>query len=254
MTVFNLVRASAGYTPPTWAGGTDAEIVEALQMHYNGEIDLTDYWSVGDERVVSMEFSNTSGVTSYHDAQDVTFVIMNVGGKTLSDGVTECAFIVGQKDSLDVTDAMCTSANASHGYGWKDTDIRTFCNGNYYNAIPSSLRSIFKEHQNITAQSCSSQYTATSTDYFALPALTEVTGGSTYVCSNEATALSQFDYYATSSNRIKTRGGTADTWWTRSVYYDSSYNYQQGVYIDSSANVKKVVQTNQTGIAPFGVI
>lgn len=233
------------YTPPTWSGGTDAEIVEALEKHYNGEIDLTEYWSVGDERTVSLSAMSATGVGESHVAQDVVFVLMNVGGKYLSDGVTECAFVVGQKSCLSETGAMHSSS--STGIAWHNCLRRTWCNDVYYNAIPSTLRSIFQQHLNITG-TAGSTATTTVTDYFALPSEKEILGYTSYANSTAESSLSQFSYYATSSNQSK-----GVSYWTRSRR--SSSSSARFVYFSNSSNATSYSSMNTAiGIAPFGVI
>ena len=122
--------SSTEYVPPSWSDGTDEEIVEALEKHYAGEIDLTEYWSVGDERTVSLSsMGEMSPLTDTHAAQDVVFVLSNVGGKYLADGVTECAFQVDQKNCLLETGRMHNFS--SNSGGWRDCHRRTWCNSIY---------------------------------------------------------------------------------------------------------------------------
>lgn len=47
----------------TWAGGTDEEIASMIQAHRDGIIDLTDYWSVDDTRVVE-NLNPSSSITA----------------------------------------------------------------------------------------------------------------------------------------------------------------------------------------------
>ena len=57
------------------------------------------------------------------------------------------------------------------------------------------------------------------TDYLFLPAEKEIFGSATYSRSEEAAALTQYQYYAshnTANDRKKLRDGTAKTWWLRS--------------------------------------
>ena len=252
--IINLNRKPVAepYTPPTWAGGTDAEIVEALNKHYAGEIDLTQYWSVGDERTVSLSAMSATGVSESHVAQNVTMVLMNVGGKTLNtsiNGHTECAFIVGQKNGLDETGYM-NSTNTNSG-GWNGCARRTWCNSVYKNAIPSTLVGIFKEHKNKAGLGGgSSSGTQEVVDTFALPAEVEVFGSTTYSVSGEGT---QFKYYETSVNRVKKLGdsGSATYWWERSPYAGGGVSFCR-VSSDGSSN--GYVASTTYAIAPFGVI
>ncbi len=224
-----------------------------------GEINLADHWSVGDERTIHLSAMAATGVGESHVAQDVTFVLMNVGGKTLStptaSGRTTCSFIVGQKNGL------ANGTTGEYGYmnsistnsgGWNGCARRTWCNSIYYNVIPSSIRSIFKKYKNITADG-ELTTTATSEDFFALPAEKEVFGRNSYANITAENSLTQFTYYATSSNRIKKCGdlGSAGYWWERSPSSSSSTAFcivdSGGYGDDSGANSTKL-------LAPFGCI
>ena len=238
----------------TWAGGTDEEIANMVAAADAGIINLTDYWAVGDERQVSLSTMSATGVDESHASQTVTFVLMNAGGKTLANatpsGRTECSFIVGMKNGLAEKGYM-NSSDTNSG-GWEACARRTWCNDVFRNAIPSTLRNIFKQHLNVTA-SGSSSTTATSTDYFALPAEKEIFGAVTYANSTAEANLTQFEYYKTSSNRIKKAGdsGSAYYWWERSPYsgYSLSFCY---VYSDGSANYDGASIASL--LAPFGCI
>ena len=253
MPIYNMVRkGSHRYEPPTWAGGTDAEIVEALGKHYAGGIDLTKYWNVGDERVVSLSAMSATGVNESHAAQDATFVIMNVGGKTLADGTTECAFIVGMKDCLNETNGYMNSINTNAG-GWDSCARRTWCNSVFYNAIPSTLRPIFKQHLNRTANGGADATAGVdSVDYFSLPAEYEVRGEYAFSNSQYETGLKIFEYYNTVLNRMKkTTSGSSTSYWTRSPYFS---NTGQIVYFLTTGSSARSNASYGGGLSPFGVI
>ena len=84
----------------SWSDASDADIVKMVQAADEGKINLADYWNVGDERVVHLSAMEATGVDESHAEQNVTFVLMNAGGKMLANGQTECSFIVGIKDGL----------------------------------------------------------------------------------------------------------------------------------------------------------
>lgn len=234
---------------PSWSSGSDADIIEALQMHYNGGIDLHDYWSVGDERTIHLSAMEATGVGEAHDAVDLTFVLMNAGGKTLSDGTTECAFVVGVKEALYPGGYM-NSTNTNTG-GWRDCARRTWCNSVFYNAISSTIKSIFKQFKNKSGTGGgSSSGTYDTTDYFALPAEIEVFGATTYSVAGEG---AQFKYYETAANRIKLRTDTqaAGGWWERSPLSGYS-NIFCNVNTSGSADFSNA--SAAIGLSPFGCI
>ena len=243
------------YEVPSWSTGTDAEITEALQKHYAGEINLHDYWNVGDERTVSLSAMEATGVGESHIAQTITMVLMNKGGKTLSDGTTECAFIVGQKDCLNEKGYInSTSVNA---YGWDQCDRRTWCNSVYRNSLPSTLVGIFKQFRNQTGKGSVAYNTlVTSIDYFALPSEIEVQGTVYGATSGEGT---QFKYYETESHRKKdiinnpSYYDHGTYYWTRSPYIKATYNSDFCAIAWNTSDMHYSA-TNNVGLAPFGCI
>lgn len=250
------------YEKPTpvvkpFATATDAELADMLQAHYDGLIDLhtEEGWEVGAERTVRLGAMSATGVGETHVEQDVTMVLMNKGGKTLSDGTTECAFIVGQKNLLanNVTTpeyGYMNSTNTNTG-GWKNSARRTWCNSVYYNAIPSGFKALLKEFTNQSGLGNSSTSGVEDTlDYCALPAEVEVFGSQTYSVAGEG---AQFKYYETSANRIKKAGdsGSADVWWERSP---SSGNSTLFCRVNSGGSAYGGNASSTYGLAPFFVI
>lgn len=208
------IKNNSGPKMVTWADGTDEEIVAMLEAHYNGDIDIHDYWTVGDERVVNLSAMAATGVGETHAAQSVTLVLSNAGGKYLADEVTECAFQWDQKNCLLETGYM--NASDTNTGGWKNSARRTWCNNVYYNAIPATLRPIFKQHKNLSGLGNSSTSgVERTTDYVALRAEIEIFGTRSFSVEDEG---SQVTYYQTSANRIKNLGdaGSSSAWWERS--------------------------------------
>lgn len=253
------------YIPPFWSTGTDAEITEALQKHYAGEIDLTEYWSVGDERTIHLSAmdGNWNGGSSgeSHVDQDATFVIMNVGGKTLANSInghTECAFIVGMKDMLT------TGSTYEEGYmnprgtnagGWNECARRTWCNNVFYNAIPASIRHIFKQHINKTSNGRTNHsQIISSVDYFAFTSEKEIFNTTTYANATAEADNTQWEYYKTAANRIKYRApnGNPYYWWERSPNTDNDYRFCV-VLTNGSPDFGNSASVPH-GISPFGCI
>lgn len=233
-----------------WAAGTDAEIASMVEAADKGLITLSDYWTVGDERSVSLSAMAATGVGESHAAQTAKFVLMNAGGKDLvtatESGRTTCSFVVGLKDCLNERGYM--NSSDTNANGWDGCARRTWCNSVFRNAIPSALRGIFKQHKNKASAGSGSSTIKTSNDYFALPAEIEVFGTRSYSASGEG---SQFKYYETASNRIKNVNGSAAYWWERSPY--SGYSTRFCIaYSDGSADYLNA--SNTRGLAPFGCI
>jgi len=232
----------------TWKYGTDEELADMLEAHYNGDINIHDYWSVGDERIVHLSAMSATGVGESHVAQDVTMVLMNEGGKTLANGKT-CAFVVGQKNFLangtTLEGGYMNSSNTNTG-GWKGSARRTWCNETYYNAIASGFKALLKQFINKSGiGGGSSSGTENTTDWTALAAEFEVFGSTTCSVFGEG---SQFKYYETSANRIKNVNGSALPWWERSPRSGDSYSF---CFVTYGGDSDRYSANANYGLAPF---
>lgn len=256
----------------SWAEAPDEVIVAMVQAADRGEIDLADYWSVGDERQVQLSAMAASGSNDYgswavgesHVAQTVTLVLMDTGHYTLKTPVkdknkntrTVCSFVVGQKNMLangtTREDGYMNGSNLNSG-SWNSCDRRSWCNAAYRAAIPSTLRSVFKQFEVKTIATPNGSTMQTADDYFALFAEKEVFGSASYSNNTEASNLSQITYYAKSANRIKKAGnaGSASGWWERSPMYDSQYSFG---FVKSGGGAGFNNAGVNLGLAPFGVI
>lgn len=242
--------------PVTWANGSDSEIVDMVAAADAGKIKLSDYWAVGDERTVTLGSMAATGVGESHNSESVTFVLMNVGGKTLSSG-KECNFVVGLKNCLSTTGYM-NSSDTNSG-GWDKSARRTWCNSVFYNAVPSSFKGIFKQFKNKTGLYESQSTLSETTDWFALPAAKEVypsydhASNTWFSTTTEWNALNGFSYYNTSANRVKKLGnsGSAQWYWLRSPYACDSGNFCS---IHSDGNANYYSASSARGLAPFGCI
>ena len=253
------------YTPPTWADGTDEEIAEAVAKADAGEIDLTDYWSVGDERTVGLSAMSATGdtfdVNETHAAQDVTFVIMNVGYNVTDVDNSNVNFVVGLKNSLNTSGVMnqskvmngSSATNAINYGGWNNSARRKWCNSIFYASFPDTIKDIFKLFRTKTANGGSSNYTGiqTSQDRFALFAEKEVFGSKTYCRDEELSQLNQINYYTTATNRIKQTNGSNNYWWERSPYGSDTKGF---CCVNGSGSTYRFDANNTCGIAPFGCI
>lgn len=242
-----------------WATGTDAEIAEMVAAADAGLINLADYWAVGQERKVNLSEMAATGVGESHAKQTVTMVLMHEGGYKLANGKT-CSFVVGQKNGLTETGYM-NSADTNSG-SWNGCARRNWCNSVYYNSFPEALKPIFKKFKTITAEVYNGTSLQTSEDMFALPAEREIFGegygyaGNGYSNDTEAACkdLVQFEYYKTTTNRIKKAGdaGSAGAWWERSPHQNSAAIFCR-VNSDGGADYSDASLT-YLSLAPFGCI
>ena len=238
----------------TWHDGTDAEIAALLDAHYNGEIDLHDYWTVGDERTVHLNAMAASYTTDVNEAQDIVLVLTNAGGKTLVDGVTECCFQVDQKDCLKAANGQGMTTVTSQSY-WKECMRRYWCNNVYRQAFPEELQPIFKQFLNPSLDYENDSFViSTVEDYFALRAKNEISG---IEVGNYAQEGNQATYYSSVSNRLKYKGSEKAVYYTRSATLskDRQYHTYNSITDLWSTGAGYIASTSDGyGIAPFGVI
>lgn len=230
-----------------WSTGTDEQIAAMVAAADAGEIVLSDYWSAGDTRTVQLSAMEKSNVVESHAAQSVQFVLSDPGHFTLASG-KPCNFVVIQKDCLKESGFM--NLQKTNKGGWNDCKRRKWCNSVYRNAIPASLRGIFKQFTTYAANGDGSGSTA-STDYFALFSEKEIFGSTEYANSTAEAQNSQLDYYKTSSNRIKRIINNAQAWWERSPCTGFGDRYCS---VNSSGVAGWRYSPYGCGIAPFGCI
>ena len=230
-----------------WSTGTDEQIAAMVAAADAGKIVLSDYWSAGDTRTVQLSAMAADGVGESHAAQSVEFVLTDPGHYTLANG-KPCSFVVLQKDCLNEGGVM--NSQATNSGGWNSCPRRTWCNSVYRDAIPSSLRGIFKQFKVRTANGTGSN-AIDSTDWFSLFSDKEIFGSTNYANSSAESQNTQLDYYKTSSNRIKKVNGSADSWWDRSPDSILS-NLFCNVTYDGSASSD--FADSFYGLAPFGCI
>ena len=251
----------------TFASATDDEIANMVSLADAGEIDLeTDCgWIVGQEHQVSLSAIAASGtydgvswsVGESQSAQTITLVLMHRGLYELVNPVLDkqgqtrntCSFVVGIKDCLEAKGYM-NSTNTNIG-SWNGCARRNWCNGGFREAIPGTLRSVFKQFKTITAETYNGSTNQTSYDYFAFVAEKEVFGAASYSNPTEAAALTQFTYYETSANRIKKWDGNDNVWRGRSPYSGASTDF---CYINHLGSADHGNSTYNVAMSPFGCL
>ena len=247
-----------------WTSGTDDDVLKMVNLADIGVIDLTDYWSVGDIRSVPLSAMSATGVGESHSAQTVEMVLMHANpskytyGTIPSSGRTKPFFIYGQKNCLATVGYM-NSSDTNSG-SWHGCARRTWCNNVYRNAVPAYLKTITKQVSFITAAIYNSNTNQISWDYFFLPATKEIIGGTAttagsdtgYSNLTEFNALEQWTWYATATNRIKTRSGVgANPWWLRGPACTLNSIF---CYVDVNGNCNGYYASSTYGLAPCGCI
>ena len=232
----------------SWADGTDEEVAAMVAAADAGKLNLSDYWHEGDERTVRLSYMTAAGgVSDSHVAQSVQFVLTDPGHYTLANG-KPCNFVVLQKDCLKETGVM--NSHGTNRGGWNNCPRRTWCNSVYRNAIPATLRGIFKQFKVRTANGSGSGVTE-STDWFSLFSENEIFGSTTYSNVSAEANNTQLNYYKDASNRVKRVNGNASYWSERSPNSGRSDRFCSVTY---SGIADWYYAYISCGLAPFGCI
>ena len=261
-----ILGGSSQIEVPTFADGTDAEIAAALQAHYNGDIDIADYWTVGDKRTIHLNAMSATGVSESHHADDYEFVIIGIKHDDLTtpiNGVTKAAITV-QLDRIlykNTTDNSYSSSYPSAadegGYmnssdtnvgGWTSCARRTWCNSVFFGALPATTQSMIKNVDKKTSAGNQSSTINTDNDDVFLLSEIEIFGT---VTQSKAGEGSQYSYFTTGTNIYKKpseESYNSARWWERSPSKSNAARFchvSTGGDSSSTANA-----TGLTGLAP----
>ena len=165
---------------------------------------------------------------------------------------TACGFVVEFADIVENRQMNSTDTNAG---GWRDSAMRTYANGAFFNNLPEDLRNVIKATKVVSGHgSKTGETNFTSTDKIYLLSTKEVWSDGVY--NDTATGSTrQLDYYAnnnvTTSNysgAIKNYSGSAAWWWLRAANSRSRADF---LSVLSSGN-RGITAANVTsgGVAP----
>ena len=138
--------------------------------------------------------------------------------------------------------------------GWSECARRTWCNDVFRQAIPASIRGIFKQFKWKQGKGGgNSSGILETTDFFGLAPEKAVFGSATYSQTDEAALYTQWDWYKASTNRIKKLGdnGSADSWQECSPISSNPYGFCR---VSSNGSTNYSNASRAFGLAPFGCI
>ena len=234
MLIFHYMPCSTGISLTTWSDGSNEEIANMINAADNNELNLSDYWSIGQERIVRLDAINTGYTSSdtvkagllSQPAQDVILVLMDNSYNN-----NNINFVVGQKNCLTEIGYIGSSNTISFHY-WNGCGLDHTINRYYFSALPVQLRTKIKLIK-VPCLSNYNNYSQTDVDErITLFSLNEV-GGPGYSMTAEGSLV---QYYKTASNRIKKRGmsNVDTTWLTRSVKSSDSPYYFCSISADAT--------------------
>ncbi len=229
MAVISRLPQSGGGKCVSWEHGEWEDIAAMLEKHYNGEIDISDYWSVGNARKVTMSAIASAYGLEAQSEQELELVIMDFSKISLTSAIgdrTKSAMVVGLRSCLSTMGYVVTT----QGQTWGESARLNWCNDSFKGALPQELSNLVKQ----VTISYGTYTTKSSLDcYCFLHNAGEVfgSGASTNVSYSSD---DQLEYYKCVSNRVKTLYGTDDSlsvWALRDLYgTNTTYSYFTAVY------------------------
>ena len=230
----------------TWADGSWEDIGAMIEAYYAGEINISDYWAIGDTKRIQLNAISSGTTREAQSEQYIDLTIIDIAHDdlvTAVNGVSKAALTIQSKFCLASTGYMYSAYNSPNYSLWSDSPRRTWCNNDFKNALPASLVALIKKVSKVTYRygytGTYASYrgsTTTQDDVFFLSEMevygTQALGPeSNYGRGADGT---QYEYYKTASNRMKYLGidGTsANIWWLRSSYVDTNgYSYFRSVH------------------------
>ena len=183
-------------------------------------------YKVGETKIVDM---GTYGTHTLRIANTSTPSECNTNGFSQ----TACGFVLEFEDII--VENVMNNVNSNKG-GWPSSSIKTFINGDLYNAIPSKLQSGIIDTITVSGHGpTSGEENFTSIDKLYLLSTAEVwaQGSSNTIYNDTARDVTrQLDYYkkknVTTSNydnTIKKNGTSVSSWWLRSATNSSYSNF-----------------------------
>jgi hypothetical protein len=210
-----------------------------LSAHYKGTIDISNYWSAGAIRTVSISAIASGTTGEAQSAQTIELVIIGTNHDTLStkNGTrTTAAITVQTANSLTTKGYMNTSCSGP-SYGlWSTCPRRTWCNNKFKAALPSYIQNLIKPVTKYTNRYCNSAYSGYSsyrtqdntTDNCFLLTSWELFGKQTAASGSYGSMSAdgtQYEYMKFLRNRIKylgTTGTKATEYWRRDASVNES--------------------------------
>lgn len=235
-----IVNGIVDFKTATWE-----EIGHMLQRHYAGAINLAEYWSVGDERMLSYGDMTATGVSEKHSANSQKVKIIGFNHDTISGG-TKAAITLQLSNGLGTAGYMHpTSTNKG---GWAVCNRRSWCNSTFYNALDEDLRQLIKPVDKYYSAGNGSSTISTVSDKCFLLSESEIMGTETtlgFVGEGE-----QYTFFIGGDSLRKRQGDMVsgyDNWYTRSATKDNARHY---VFIESDGEINSGDANGQYQIVP----
>lgn len=251
----------------SFSDGTDEEIAKMLKAHYNGTINIADYWNVGDTRVMHLNaMPSGTGASESHVSQDMTMVIIGIehddlkypiSGKTKAAITLQCRELLGNNGSEEYGYIWGTNITTSNTDNYSNNPRRTWLNGTFINALPSTIQPLVKTviKKNIANHSNPTSAGPDTEDKAFLTSYPEMFGFASYSYYKGSVLLEgqQYVYYNSNTRRVKyinnngSAGSTAYYYWLRSP---SSSGPNGWICVNNNGSVNNGSGSNTYGLTP----
>lgn len=203
---------------------------QVIAIANSGE-DLSTFFAVGDEH----ELILTTG-------ELVTAVVGDFNHNIITGTSNKAAIAFTFKNCLNTTYPINSSSTNSGG--WNGSAMRHTQMPAILNTFPAELIAdgAIKYVDVLASTGSSSTSLVTSSDRLRLHSIVELGLSHAYAVSGEGT---KYAYY-TSGNRVKTVGGAASIYWTRSPHTSSNYRF---CYVSASGSANDNTANNSHGVA-----
>lgn len=250
----------------TFADGTDEEIVAMLKAHYRGVINISEYWHVGDTRVMHLNaMAKGTGADETHVAQNMTMVIIGIehdnlktpiNGKNKAAITLQCKECLGNNGTSEEGYIFGTSASTSNNDNYSNNPRRNWLNETFINALPNTIQPLVQtiikknlaNHTNNTAG-------PDTEDKAFLTSYSEMFGSTSHRDYKGSPAIEgeQYPYYDTNAKRIKYANSNgiasykATDYWLRSP---SSSDGSTWMLVENNGEASSVFNNGNSGIVP----
>jgi hypothetical protein len=203
-------------------------LCELLDLHYSGIMHISNFYRVGDVIPnVPLRYRRLNEV--------VDLVVIGIEHDTIAGTNIKAALTLSQVNCLNDCRYMNGNYNDYTYAHYSTSNLRTWINSTYYNALPNTLQDLIKPVDKLTAEPASSREYSTTTlvssiEKCFIPSNCEVFGTNYYYHRTNSEIYGvdgmfdgmQYEYYKTKKNRLKSvknvRGFNTFFWWTRSGF------------------------------------
>lgn len=213
-------KGGGGGSFVSWSSGSWEDITAMIMKHYNGEIEISDYWAVGDSRQEVMADGTTDTLTIIDFNHDDLFI--PIGSRT--------------KSAITI---MRTQVFDGGFVSYQNNYYGGFNFATFKSMIPTITAQLSQLLKTVNVKIVCADTNSTQTFYentmFFPPSYRELTGENVNTIVDEG---EQYEYFKVASNRV-----LSDMYYTRSVYV----NKRSNVTVTSSGGFVYYCNANSTG-------